>query len=282
MLRQSIALRLTTPFAVVALTLTACGGKGGDTGAAPLAPTSAKPSPSKTTSTDLVAGNSVSGKITEDVGTITYGVSALELTFGTEAQAKAAVQDPADATGKVIAIAHVRYTHQAGPALTSATNADDSTTVWAGGRAARRDPPRFPHQSARLRRPLRHPLVDDGPVPHGLRVVPDPGRRQEGAGALVARRRNCLRLDLPGPGCIAPGRSAATQSRSAALKAAEPDRRHITQAPAHQPRESALPARLWRLGPPLSPYDSSSMHRSLPEEIPPCPSPQSGFRTDAL
>ncbi|RPE39011.1 hypothetical protein EDD90_1964 [Streptomyces sp. Ag109_O5-1] len=133
MLRQSIALRLTAPFAVVALTLTACGGKDGGTGAAQPASTEAKPSPSKTISTALIAGNSVSGKITEDVGTITYGVSALEVTFGTEAQAKATVQDPADAAGKVIAIAHVRYTHQAGPALTSSTNADDSTTVWADG-----------------------------------------------------------------------------------------------------------------------------------------------------
>ncbi|MET9083187.1 hypothetical protein ABZX77_15035 [Streptomyces sp. NPDC004237] len=131
--RQLIALRLATPLAVLALTLTACGGGDSDT-TAQQTTTQAKSSPSKTaSSTRLIAGDSVSGKITEDTGTITYGVSAQRLTFGTEAQAKAAVQDPADAKGKVLAVASVRYTHQAGPTLTSATNATDSTTVWAGG-----------------------------------------------------------------------------------------------------------------------------------------------------
>ncbi|MFJ3763006.1 hypothetical protein [Streptomyces sp. NPDC090080] len=135
--RHPIALRLAGPLAVVALAVSACSSSDGPAGAARPATTQAKPSPSAAaTSAALAAGDSVSGKVKEDNGTVTYGVSALRILYGTQAQAKAAVQDPADAKGKVLAIAHVRYVHQAGPTLTSSTNADDSTTVWADGQRA--------------------------------------------------------------------------------------------------------------------------------------------------
>ncbi|MFJ8158378.1 hypothetical protein [Streptomyces sp. NPDC094468] len=132
--RHPIALRLAGPLAVLALAVSACSSSDGPAGAARPATTQAKPSPS--TPAALAAGDSVSGKVKEDHGTVTYGVSALRILYGTQAQAKAAVQDPADAKGKVLAVAHVRYVHQAGPTLTSSTNADDSTTVWADGHRA--------------------------------------------------------------------------------------------------------------------------------------------------
>ncbi|MFK0154265.1 hypothetical protein ACIQVK_19595 [Streptomyces sp. NPDC090493] len=132
--RQSIAPRLAAPLAVFALALTACNGENATPHATQSATTQAKPSPSTTASgAALIPGDSVSGKVQEDDGVITYSVSAQKIDFGTEAQAKAVVQDPADAKGKVLAIARVRYTHAAGPTLTSSTDADDSTTVWADG-----------------------------------------------------------------------------------------------------------------------------------------------------
>ncbi|WP_369228533.1 hypothetical protein AB5J52_48695 (plasmid) [Streptomyces sp. R39] len=131
--RPSVALRLGAPLAVLPLVLTACNGKDGDTGAAQQATTRAKPSPSTSTSAPLTAGDSIAGTVKEDNGLVTYSVAAQQLTFGTQAQAKAAVQNPADAKGKVIATVRVRYTHQAGPTVTTSTNADDATTVWAEG-----------------------------------------------------------------------------------------------------------------------------------------------------
>ncbi|MFE9769480.1 hypothetical protein ACFYPC_34015 [Streptomyces sp. NPDC005808] len=103
------ALRVVSPVAVLALTLSACGGGDDNSGA-----DATKSSPPKATASQAKAA------------------SGGEL--GTEAEAAKLVQDPADAEGMILAVAHVMYTHTAGPALTSDSAAGDSTTIWADGK----------------------------------------------------------------------------------------------------------------------------------------------------
>ncbi|PWI15187.1 hypothetical protein DI272_14175 [Streptomyces sp. Act143] len=116
------------PLALVALTLTAgCGG--GDDGVDAKSP--AKSSPSATEA--LAPGESVTGKVAEDPGTVTYTIAARKVDVGTEAEALKAVSEPAKAKGLVLATAHVTYTHQGGPALTDSPEVGDGTTLFADG-----------------------------------------------------------------------------------------------------------------------------------------------------
>ncbi|MFD0108730.1 hypothetical protein, partial [Streptomyces sp. NPDC127164] len=131
------ALRLAAPVAVLALTLTACGG-GDDTDADAKGKGSSSPeasaSPSEAASGgDLATGESATGKVAEDPGEVTYEVVAQKVDVGTEAEAAKAVADAADAKGKVLATAHVKYTHKSGPALTDGSSVHDGTTVFADG-----------------------------------------------------------------------------------------------------------------------------------------------------
>ncbi|MGC9498685.1 hypothetical protein [Streptomyces sp. WG7] len=127
------ALRLAAPVAVLALALTACGG-GDDTDAKSPESPDASASPSPTASGgDMATDESATGKVTEDPGEVTYDVVARKVDVGTEAEAAKAVADAADAKGKVLAVAHVRYTHRSGPALTGGSGVHDRTTVFADG-----------------------------------------------------------------------------------------------------------------------------------------------------
>ncbi|MEU3897599.1 hypothetical protein [Streptomyces sp. NPDC045251] len=133
------ALRLAAPVAVLALALTACGG-GDDTDADAKgkgkgsASPEASASPSEAASGgDLATGESATGKVAEDPGEVTYEIVAQKVDVGTEAEAAKAVADAADAKGKVLATAHVKYTHKSGPALTDGSSVHDGTTVFADG-----------------------------------------------------------------------------------------------------------------------------------------------------
>ncbi|MFI8489526.1 hypothetical protein [Streptomyces rubrogriseus] len=137
---RKTALRLVAPVAVLALALTACGGGDDDSGAdakggaTAEATTQASPSPSRPVSGgDMAQGESASGKVAEDPGEVTYDVLAQKVEVGTEAEAAKAVADAADAKGRVLATAHIRYTHKGGPALTEGSDVHDGTTVFADG-----------------------------------------------------------------------------------------------------------------------------------------------------
>ncbi|MEU0595649.1 MULTISPECIES: hypothetical protein [Streptomyces] len=134
---RTTALRLAAPVAVLALALTACGGGDDDTDADAKSPatTGATPSPSRPASGgDMAAGESATGKVAEDPGEVTYEVLAQRVDVGTEAEAAKAVADAADAKGKVLATAYLRYTHKGGPALTGGSDVHDAATVFADGR----------------------------------------------------------------------------------------------------------------------------------------------------
>ncbi|GHB64944.1 lipoprotein [Streptomyces viridiviolaceus] len=128
------ALRLAAP--VAALALTACAGGADDADAGdPAGPRmSASPSPSVVSGGDVARGESVTGKVDEDPGEVTYEVVAQKVDVGTEAQAAKAVADAADAEGRVPAVAHVKYTHRGGPALTHGSDVHEGTAVFADGR----------------------------------------------------------------------------------------------------------------------------------------------------
>lgn len=103
-------------------------------GATTEATTQASPSPSQPASGgDMAQGESASGKVAEGPGEVTYDVLAQKVEVGTEAEAAKAVADAADAKGKVLATAHIKYTHQGGPALTEGSDVHDGTTVFADG-----------------------------------------------------------------------------------------------------------------------------------------------------
>ncbi|WP_282089606.1 hypothetical protein [Streptomyces tendae] len=136
---RKTALRLAAPVAVLALALTACGGGDDDTGAdakgeGTTESAAASPSPSQPASGgDMARGESATGKVAEDPGEVTYDVVAQKVEVGTEAEAAKAVADAADAKGKVLATAHIKYTHRSGPALTEGSDVHDGTTVFADG-----------------------------------------------------------------------------------------------------------------------------------------------------
>ncbi|MFF6878348.1 MULTISPECIES: hypothetical protein [unclassified Streptomyces] len=129
------ALRLVAPVAVLALTLTACGG-GDDTADAKSAGTAqakSSPSPEPTSGGEMGTGESATGKVAEDPGKVTYEVLAQKVDVGTEAEAAKAVSEPDKVKGKVLAVAHLKYTHKSGPALTDGSDVHDGTTVFADG-----------------------------------------------------------------------------------------------------------------------------------------------------
>jgi hypothetical protein len=135
LLRHKTALRAVAPAAVLALTLSACGG-GDDADA----DAKKSPEPKATASQakaasggELATGESATGKVEEEDGTVTYEITAQKVDLGTEAEAAKLVQDKADAKGMALAVAHVKYTHKAGPALSTDSDAGDGTTIWADG-----------------------------------------------------------------------------------------------------------------------------------------------------
>ncbi|WP_406164509.1 hypothetical protein [Streptomyces sp. NBC_00996] len=119
--------------AVLALTLSACGGTDDDSGQKPAAPkaTVSKSRQAPPSGGDVAAGQSVTGKVAEKDGAVTYEIAAEKVDLGTQAEAAKLVQDPKDAKGKVLAVAHVKFTHKSGPAVSSSSDVNDATTVWA-------------------------------------------------------------------------------------------------------------------------------------------------------
>lgn len=129
------ALRLVAPVAVLALTLTACGG-GDDTADAKSTGTDrarTSPSPEPASGGEMETGESATGKVAEDPGEVTYEVLAQKVDVGTEAEAAKAVSEPDKVKGKVLAVAHLKYTHKSGPALTDGSDVHDGATVFADG-----------------------------------------------------------------------------------------------------------------------------------------------------
>ncbi|MFD5838454.1 hypothetical protein ACFWHV_33615 [Streptomyces collinus] len=129
------ALRLVAPVAVLALTLTACGGGDDTTDAKSKGTAQAKtsPSPEPASGGELGTGESATGKVAEDPGEVTYEVLAQKVEVGTEAEAAKAVSEPDKVKGKALAVAYVKYTHKSGPALTEGSDVHDGTTVFADG-----------------------------------------------------------------------------------------------------------------------------------------------------
>ncbi|MFF1629557.1 hypothetical protein [Streptomyces sp. NPDC058272] len=130
---QKTTLRLAAPVAVLAFALSACGG--GDDNSDDKKPAEpAETSQAQTASGgEMKAGESATGKVAEEAGSVTYEITAKSVDIGTEAEAAKLVQDKADSKGMVPAVAHVTYTHKSGPDLTSDSDAGDSTTIWADG-----------------------------------------------------------------------------------------------------------------------------------------------------
>ncbi|GHD30211.1 lipoprotein [Streptomyces violarus] len=132
---HTTALRLVAPVAVLALSLTACGG--GDDNADAKSPATEKakvfPSSEPTSGGAMKAGESATGKVEEDPGKVTYEILAQKVDVGTEAEAAKAVSEPDKVKGKVLATAYLKYTHKSGPALTDGADVHDGTTVFADG-----------------------------------------------------------------------------------------------------------------------------------------------------
>ncbi|GGL00982.1 hypothetical protein [Streptomyces flaveus] len=138
MLHQKTALRVAAPVAVLALALTACGGGEDKADDAKKPAAAAKPkapaTPAEAASGgELATGESAEGKVEEEDGNVTYDITAQKVDVGTEAEAQKLVQDKAEAKGMVLAVAHLKFTHKGGPALTSDSDAGDGTTIWADG-----------------------------------------------------------------------------------------------------------------------------------------------------
>ncbi|NGO42820.1 hypothetical protein [Streptomyces ureilyticus] len=136
MLHQKTALRVAAPVAVLALALTACGG-GEDKADAkkPAGKAKAAATPAEAASGgEMSTGESAEGKVEEEDGKVTYDITAMKVDVGTEAEAQKLVQDKVDAKGMVLAVAHLKFTHKGGPALTSDSDAADGTSIWADGK----------------------------------------------------------------------------------------------------------------------------------------------------
>ncbi|MFF2812773.1 hypothetical protein ACFVT2_37505 [Streptomyces sp. NPDC058000] len=138
-------LRVAAPVAVLALALTACGGKkdasgsasgsGADTGKNS-ADTAAKTDkkPTEPAGGALKSGQSGTGQYKEESGKVTYEVAAQKVHVGTEAEAKKMVQDPKDANGLVAATAYVKYTNKGPGVVKGLAKVDNGTEIYADGR----------------------------------------------------------------------------------------------------------------------------------------------------
>ncbi|MFD4525623.1 hypothetical protein ACFWP7_17185 [Streptomyces sp. NPDC058470] len=132
-------LRTAAPIAVLALGLTACGGgDSSDSGKSSekqaAGKSEASVSPRDPASGELAPGKAVTGKVKEGSQSVTYDVVAEKVDLGTEAEAQKLVTDKEAAKGLVLAVAHVKFTHKEGPALTDRSEANKGTTIWADGK----------------------------------------------------------------------------------------------------------------------------------------------------
>ncbi|MCX4826727.1 hypothetical protein OG883_44605 [Streptomyces sp. NBC_01142] len=132
-------LRTAAPIAVLALGLTACdGGDSSDSGKSSEKPAAGKSeasvSPRDPAVGELAPGKAATGKVKEGSQNVTYNVVAEKVDVGTEAEAQKLVSDKEAAKGLVLAVAHVKFTHKDGPALTDRSEANEGTTIWADGK----------------------------------------------------------------------------------------------------------------------------------------------------
>ncbi|WP_308403796.1 hypothetical protein [Streptomyces rhizoryzae] len=138
-------LRAAAPVAVLALTLTACGGTNGAAGTAGPAGAAARPNaaaaaPAADTGPAapsrggaLGPGRSGTGRYREDAGKVTYEVAAQKVRVGTEAEAQKMVQDPKDANGLVPATAYVKFTNRGPSVVTGLPRVANGTEIYADG-----------------------------------------------------------------------------------------------------------------------------------------------------
>ncbi|MBM7439940.1 hypothetical protein [Streptomyces sp. HB132] len=139
MLHQKSALRLAAPVAVLALALTACGGGDdtADTADKPKDTSSSagkpKASPEPESGGELATGESATGRVTEGEAPVIYEIVAQKADVGTEADAAKVVSDPEKAKGLVLVVAHVKYTHKEGPALTRSPEVQRGVSISADG-----------------------------------------------------------------------------------------------------------------------------------------------------
>ncbi|MDQ1031436.1 hypothetical protein QF035_009018 [Streptomyces umbrinus] len=142
MLHHKNTLLIVAPVAVLALTLSACGDadnsanadvKESTTPKSNTAPEAAASQSEEASGGELAAGESATATVKEESGNVTYEITAEKVELGTEAEAAKLVRDPADAKGMALAVAHLKFTHKSGPALTSDSEANDSTVIYADG-----------------------------------------------------------------------------------------------------------------------------------------------------
>lgn len=144
MLNKTTWLRISTPVAVLALALTACGSPGKKSHTS----TSHKDKPhsrfsahkngergaSAAAKSVLKPGQSASRAFKEDTGVKPYySITARRVDVGTAADAKALVSDPEDAKGKVPATGYVTYRHMTGDVVKEWPRVGDYADVYADG-----------------------------------------------------------------------------------------------------------------------------------------------------
>lgn len=136
MLNNKLWLRAAAPVAVLALTLTACGGsedtaktdKGGS-----VSEGRDKEKAKEADTKELGAGESATSPFKEDDGKITYDIVAEKVDVGTAADTKELVSDPKQAKGLVPVVAHIKYTNKGGGTVASYPSVGDNVEIHADG-----------------------------------------------------------------------------------------------------------------------------------------------------
>ncbi|BDM72798.1 lipoprotein [Streptomyces nigrescens] len=134
-------LRVAAPVAVLALALTACGGKKDASATQDGRKSNAGADAPKTEKTSAPAvggerkpGQTGTGRFKEESANITYEVVAQKVHVGTEAEAKKLVSDPKDAKGLVAATAWVKFTNKGGGVVKDMPKVGNETELYGDGR----------------------------------------------------------------------------------------------------------------------------------------------------
>ncbi|WP_227025196.1 hypothetical protein [Streptomyces tsukubensis] len=139
MLDKTFWLRAAAPAAVLALTLTACGGSDSKDTAAEtnkggsVSKGQDKADEKEAGTKELGVGESVTSPFKEDDGKITYEIVAQKVDVGTAEDAKKLVDDPKKAAGLVPVVAHLKYTNKGGGVVSSYPEVGDNVEIHADG-----------------------------------------------------------------------------------------------------------------------------------------------------